>query len=459
LIAVAVPVAGAFVGRMMAIDLAYQIRAGSVMLETRRLLDVDTFTFTVGGLPWLNQQWGSEVVLAAIHRIGGWAAIAIARGLLVGLVMLLLYRACRAAGAAPRTAALLSLGGWLVGVEIMPSMRPQLFGCILFATSVWLLVSARTSPKRLWWLPAVMVAWVNLHGSFALMFLLLGLAWLDDQRRGGELGWTLVAVGVAALAASAPNPYGIDAWAYAFSLTLDPVVLREVAEWGPPSIHTFTGAAFFASIFAVGLLFARRRRAVSWVTLLSLAAFGVLGLIAIRGVVWWALATPVILARLLTQRDATEDGPRPPLHLALAAVIVLLPVVVLPIGGGVDPRTGGPSVLTVAPERLVSVARSRLPAGSNVFVSQLYASWSEFSAPGLLVAVDPRIEVFPAGVWDDYFLVSDGREGWDDVLDRWGVDALLLEPEQAEGLLAVLPRHPGWELVAADAAGSLFVRR
>lgn len=58
LVAVVLPVAGAFAGRIMAIDLAYQIRAGGIMLDTHQLLDVDTFTYTVTGRPWLNQQWG-----------------------------------------------------------------------------------------------------------------------------------------------------------------------------------------------------------------------------------------------------------------------------------------------------------------------------------------------------------------------------------------------------------------
>src|SRR5688572_20783575 len=76
LIAVAVPTSGALLSRMMAIDLAYQIRAGEVMIDTRRVLDVDVFTFTAFGHPWLNQQWGAEVFFAAIYRAGGWAGIA-----------------------------------------------------------------------------------------------------------------------------------------------------------------------------------------------------------------------------------------------------------------------------------------------------------------------------------------------------------------------------------------------
>jgi len=55
-IAIAVPVVVAFLTPNSALDLAYQIRVGNVMLDTHHLLDMDTFTYTVYGQPWLNQQ-------------------------------------------------------------------------------------------------------------------------------------------------------------------------------------------------------------------------------------------------------------------------------------------------------------------------------------------------------------------------------------------------------------------
>ncbi len=459
LIAVLLPVAGAFAARMMAIDLAYQIRAGGVMLDTHRLLDVDTFTYTVRGGTWLNQQWGAEVLLAAIHRAGGWSGVAIARGVLLGAIVLLLYRTCRAAGAAPRTAALLTLAGWLVGIEILPAMRPQLFGFVLFATTMWAIATRDASPRRLWLVPPLVVVWANVHGSFPLAFVLLGLAWLADRRSDPRGARRLVAIAAVTVPATLVNPFGIRVWSYVADLSTHPVVSRRIAEWGPPSVHTPTGLLFFASIFGVAVLVARSSRPVQWPALLTLGLFAVLGLLAIRGVVWWAMVAPVVVAGLVRDEAVrTPAASRPPLHAVAAAALVVLVVVTLPIARGTDPVTGGPAVLTYAPERLVAAARAAVPAGTSAFVSQLYASWSEFSAPALPVAVDARIEIFPEAVWDDYYLVSAGQEGWTDVLDRWDVDVLILEPNQASGLLEVLARHPEWRRVAQDADGSVYVR-
>jgi hypothetical protein len=458
LVAVAIPTAGAFAGRMMAIDLAYQIRAGAVMLQTHRVLDVDMFTFTVRGQPWVNQQWGAEVLLAAIYHVGGWAGVAVMRGVLLGLVQVTLYRTCRAAGAAARTAALLTIAGWLVGIEILPAMRPQLFACLIFAVVLWIVTTRHESPTRIFWVPLLVVLWANLHGSFPLVLVLLGIAWLEDHREDPVFARRLLLVGGTSVLASLANPFGMQIWAYALNLSSDPVVVRQIAEWGPPSVQTLTGFIFFASVFSVATLLARRSGDISWVSLLTLGLFAGVGLIAIRGVVWWAIVAPVVVANLVSDAERRRDATRPKLHLLLAAAIVIVVLVTLPIARDRDAATGGPAVLTYAPEALVSAAQGVSQPGAHAFVSQLYASWSEFSAPSLPVAVDPRIEIFPVSVWDDYFIVSSGRDGWDDVLDRWRVRVLILEPGQARGLLEVLPRHPEWRLIAEDASGAVYAR-
>ncbi len=457
LIAVIAPVAGAFASRIMAIDLAYQIRAGGVMLDTHRILDVDTFTYTVHGLPWLNQQWGSEVLLALIYRAGGWTGIALARGLLLGVTMFLVYRSCRRS-TTPRTAALLTLAGSLVGIEILPALRPQQLGFVLFAATLWAVTTRHASPRRVWLVPVFMVLWANLHGSFPLGIVLLGLAWLEDRRSAPLAAPRLLVVTGVAAAATFLDPWGPRVWSYVVELSTDPVVAGHISEWGPPSVHTPTGLLFFLSLFAVALLLARAPRPVAWLPLLTLGLFAGLGLLAIRGVVWWAMVAPVVVAGLLPGPQARREASRPPLHAMLAIGLVGLLVGAVPFGRGTDTVTGGPAVLTYAPERLVAAARGVAPPGTHIFVSQLFASWTEFSAPGSLVAVDSRIEIFPESVWDDYYLVSAGREGWAEVLDRSDVRVLILERDQAEGLLQVIGRHPEWRRIVEDGAGAVYVR-
>lgn len=457
-IAVLLPAVVTLFGRTMAIDLAYQIRAGNIMLDTRHVLDVDTFTFTVSGQPWLNQQWGAQVLMALVHRTGGWGGILLASGVLVGVTAFFVYQSCRAVGAAPRTSCLLTVCGSVVGLEILDAMRPQQFGFVLFAACLWIVSTRRFIRGRLWLLPVLVVVWTNLHGSFPLVFVVIGLAWVRDRQDDPPAARRLLIAATLCAAATIVNPYGLRVWGYVADLSTHPVVSRRISEWGPPSIHTPTGIFFFVSLLAVALFLARRGMKTSWLSMLALGVYAVLSLLAIRGVVWWALAAPIVVADLLSDGARRRSPERTPLNLAFAAALGLLVATSLPFGRGTDPASGGPAVLTFAPEHLVASAREAAPAGSRAFVSQLTASWTEYSAPELPVAVDSRIEIFPASVWDDYFVVSTGQEGWREILSRWDVKILILHDEQASGLLGVIDDHPEWRLVIRNDDGAVYVR-
>ena len=60
LLASVLPATASLLTRMRAIDLAYHVKAGA--LAHRGISsEQDPFTFTRGGLPWVNQQWGAQL--------------------------------------------------------------------------------------------------------------------------------------------------------------------------------------------------------------------------------------------------------------------------------------------------------------------------------------------------------------------------------------------------------------
>src|SRR2546422_766618 len=67
---VLVPVVVALLSRMGTTDLTYHIRAGDGILATHSLPRVDTYTFSVAGRPWLDQQWGAQIVLPGSRSSG-----------------------------------------------------------------------------------------------------------------------------------------------------------------------------------------------------------------------------------------------------------------------------------------------------------------------------------------------------------------------------------------------------
>ena len=91
-----VPIVVALLSRMGTTDLTYHVRAGDGILATHSLPRFDTYTFSVYGRPWLDQQWGAQIVLALGHRYGGWATLAFLQAVLVGASFWFVYLACRA---------------------------------------------------------------------------------------------------------------------------------------------------------------------------------------------------------------------------------------------------------------------------------------------------------------------------------------------------------------------------
>lgn len=460
-LAMLVPLVATWLQPTQALDLAYQIRAGDWMLDHAALLDVDVFTFTVPGQPWLNQQWAAQLVYGLVFRAGGWPAMDLLRGGVVVLTAFLLYRACRGADAGPRAACGLTLAGMLVASAAIWELRPQQFGVLLLAFTVWCVATRRQHPARIWLVPAATLVWANVHGSFPLAVVVMAFAALEDRSsdRARGTAWALIATAVA----TCLTPYGPLVWRYIVDVARHPIVDTYMVEWQPPSPFRVSGLAFTLSVVAVlgGLLALRSR--VTRLQLVQVATYLAVSIVAARGVIGWAIAVPVLMASVLARDPATADdiGTRKAWDrvagVASAALLAASIVAVL-VQLRVDPRSGAPAMLTHAPERLVTALEGAVPPGVNVFASQFHAPWAEFSAPDQLYMVDSRIELFPLDVWQRYIAIAEGQPGWAEALDALEVDALLLEPGQSVGLRRALEHDATWRLVEQDDSGYVYVR-
>jgi len=239
--AVAIPVI-VIAGTPLAVnDLAYHLRAGDIMFDTHAILRTDVFSAVAYGKPWLNQQWLAQIVLATAFRFGGWFGLVVLRALLGAVVLSFVFLACRAAGAATKRAAWLTLAS---GVMLMGgfTLRPQLLGMGCFALTAWLVARRRAHPQGVWIVIPITILWANLHGSFFLAPLLLGLAWVEDRWVRGRGSRTLLLAGLGSILATTVTPYGYKVWSYAAGLATNPVIRKTITEWQPPSIDVYTGA-------------------------------------------------------------------------------------------------------------------------------------------------------------------------------------------------------------------------
>ena len=452
---VAIPMLVSLASRMVAVDLAYHVRVGEGILAGGGIPRVNTLSFVNEGAAWLDQQWLAQVFIAIAHR-GGFATVALLRACLIGGSFGLIYLSCRAKGASPRASSLLSLSGFIVCLQAL-AMRPQLLAFFLFSASLWILSTRHTHPRRCWALVGIAVVWANVHGSFFLLPLLCALAAGEDLI-GGHPGWRRMArFAVGCAVATLVNPFGAGVWSYVVELSTNPVIRQTITEWAPMSVSTFAGTAFFLTAALIAGWLARREGVVPWPALLWLGTFFVLALPARRGVLWWSLVAPVVVAGLLDLRRGTRTmhtGTRW-MNLTVIALLGATVLAFLPWSRGLRST----DLLAEAPVGLTAAAREHLPHGANVLTPQAWGSWFEFDAPEQQVFLDARVELQPQAAWDDYNAVRTARGDWGAILDRWSVDAVVVDARPGwEELEDALAGSSEWCLATSDVAGSLFIR-
>ena len=458
-LAVGLPVLAAFIAGLSAVDLAYHLRAGGEFLDTGRISTTDTWTFTANGAAWLNQQWGAQALMAVIFRVAGWTGLAVLRALLVGLTFGFLFEACRRRGLDLRRAAWLTLGAFVVSAVAL-ALRPQLFGMALAALTLLLVADRRAHPRGVWAVPVIVALWANLHGSFFLGPVILGLAWLEDVHDRVPSRHRALFIAVVSAAAALVNPFLAGVWAYAAGLSTNAFVTSRITEWQPTTLRTIPGMLFFGSVAVVVVILARRGRATSWPTLAWLAVFAAIGAYAIRGVAWWPLGAAVAIAPLLVRAPSEAPARRPErtsaLHLVTAALIAVVCVVLVPAWRPNDPGTGAPvALVSDAPSGITRYLRDHARPGDRILNPQPWGSWFELALPNNPVAIDSRIEVFPVAVWDQLDRVREGVGDWQGWLAANEVAYVVIEKSETafrDRLLAA-----GWQLIVEDLDGGVLV--
>lgn len=148
-------------------DLGWQMATGRWIVQHHQIPSTDVFSYTAQGQPWIYPV-GAGLLFYALFLVGSytllsWSGVAAC----VAAVALLLRRGNAV------TAALVIFAIPMIAPRTSP--RAEMFTVILFSAFLALLLEHLQGGKApLWLLPALMVAWVNLHLGFVAGFALLG---------------------------------------------------------------------------------------------------------------------------------------------------------------------------------------------------------------------------------------------------------------------------------------------
>jgi hypothetical protein len=304
-------------------SIGWHIRNGEQMLRTHAVTRTDPFSVTMGGQTWYAWEWLYDVVIARIHQVVGLNGVVFFSAVIIALTFSLTLRLCLRRGAdLPVTALLLalSLGASMIHLFARPHVLSWLFTVIWFQV----LDSSENGEgrRRLWYLPALMLLWANVHGGFVVGFVLLGLYLLSDTilyyrcrntEERGSLVARLRALGIVAglsLLASLINPYGYELHVHVYRYLSSRWLMNHIDEFLSPDFHGVAQQCFVAILLItiVALAISRTKPSLTRVFVMLFATYS--GLYASRSLPVSSLLLTLIVAPLWTQAlaDARDNS-------------------------------------------------------------------------------------------------------------------------------------------------------
>ncbi|MFN8195641.1 MAG: hypothetical protein U0R80_15320 [Nocardioidaceae bacterium] len=452
-------------------DVWWHLRAGEQIVH-HGFIRTDSFSFTMAGKTWVDHSWGAEALLFGLWQLAGRWGLALFTATLATLGMWLVHRA--SSGSLLVRGPALLLGAAAAAIFWTP--RPQMLTFALTALLLWLLhVHKREGRDLLWWVPPMMAVWANLHAGFAIGFvLLLGslagevLGHLLDRKGTDVVPWpgvrrlalvTAVSVGTVCL-----NPYGWRILAVPFQ-TLGIGALRDyVFEWQPPDLHEPSTWPFALLVLALLVVLALGRRRLDWTDLVLAGGTAYLAFTATRNIAVFAVVATAIVARHLA--GLAEDrgwpevsrepvaGRRAIVHAALVGVVVL--------GAGaklvaeLERPDAGAALRRTLPVGAADFLERTDPPG-RMFNSYNWGGYLMWRLPDRAVFVDGRTDLYGDDfVVHDFLDTAEARPGWQQTLDRWDIDLVVIERDGS--LARALGDDPSWRLAFSDDRAAVFER-
>jgi hypothetical protein len=455
------------------VDFWHHLARGREMALQGHLLDQDVFTYPLQGQPLRDVNWLTQL---GYYWLFSWGGLDLVRVLNAGLLALAwagLVAVCRRASGSLEAAVAVALLAFL-GCWQFLTIRPQTLSYLLFLGLYALLRRAETDRRCLLCALPLLTLWANVHGAFPAGLLLLGGFGAGQvlTRRHAPTFWpTLLTWGAAGLAgflATLINPYGLGIYTYAAGLS-QVSAGRGIEEWLPPSWQHLSGVIYFMSLAlaVVALLLAGRRgQPLSARDAILLLGFGLMAARSIRMVPWWLFVlAPVLAERLVFLWPALRVTRYQPNLGALLSCAALLGLCVLSL----PPLHACNPLLWLRPAdpttARLEAARQHLDAslGQGHLFTRLewgeYFTWAGY--PRWKIFIDGRIEIITDPVWYEYVTLMRGGPGWQAILDRYDVQALLLdEPfHRRTGLIDAVEASPHWQRVSQEGNVWLYERK
>jgi len=304
--------------------IGWHIRTGQLILQTRSVPRIDTFSSTMSGKPWYAWEWLYDALAGAIHQAARLNGVVFLSALVIALTFALVFQMMLARGASLPIAVvmlLLAVCASTIHFFTRPHVLSWLFTVIWFGRLDDF--EADPKPRRLLWLPLIMLLWVNLHGGFLLGLVLLGIylvsAWAQKQQWSGAPGGkaasmparALGMIGALSLVATLANPYHYRLHVHIYRYLTDRFLMDHIDEFLSPNFHGGAQKCFAVLLLLtiVGAAAGRKKLGMSQVMVVAFAVYA--GLYSSRNIPISSMLLVLIMApqisATLAERAASPE--------------------------------------------------------------------------------------------------------------------------------------------------------
>ena len=469
-------------------DMWWHIRAGREMIQQHAILTRDSFSYTRFGEEWINHSWLSQIVLFLAFDKGKYLGLALFTSILAALSMMTVYPQM---SEHPLMRGMVIVVTCLVAAPVW-SPRPQMFTLLFFGlTSLILYLYKKRANNLLWVLPIVFIFWSNLHGGYILGLFLMVATILGEvlnrtllSNAAERLSWKsigqIVLVFVVCWLIVAINPNGWRMWLIPFKTFNVDVLQKSISEWASPNFHQIEQQPFLWILVSTLAIVGLSGERLDGVEAVKLSLFTYLALYARRNFAPFALVVAPILTfhldAIMKQWRCQVEGvvygkkydttlrmigclnPIRPnivkiLNIGILTIVTLISIVKLYWVTRPDFVLHYEGILF--PTKAVEWIKVNQPHG-NMFNSYNWGGYLDWHLPEYPVFVDGRTDLYDDQVLNEYLEVTHGNQGWNQILDKYGVNFVFIESESL--LSKILSTSKSWELVYQDNLAVVYMR-
>jgi hypothetical protein len=422
-------------------DYFWHVTTGKLTATSGQVPSVDPFSFTWAGQPWTPHEWLSELLIYALVSTIGDVGALIVFGAFPALIFAVLAYTLRQRRVRPLA---IGVSCGVAAFVLVPyvTLRPQAVSWLLIAVLIGILWGLRPErPRRVLVVIPLFVLWANLHGLYVVglgvlalfvLFTLIGRTQMGTERR-----WVLGA-GAGAVLASMLTPAGPIGILYPLRyINAGDWGLENIQEWQSPNFHEPAHMGLLVLIIAVAINGGRATPV--WLAALSYIGIA-MSLLALRNApVAAVFVVPTLAMGLSSRLEAWRPNGvrvvRPSLALGRRVIEIVAAIAVLLAAWLV--------VLPPQPDAVVAAERSRrFPVAAVDRLSAVqpearvlaeygwggYVIFRMYESGGR-VFVDGRNDMYSEAILNDYSAMRAADPGWQDLVESYGVDAMLFPPE------------------------------